>query len=142
MPDTLRKHALNPLPPHRSRPPILRIILPRLRRPIIVIPKHTRPLLHCLVVVLRPQRAVIRAVVDLHPWPRAVVAGVHVEDDLGPFLRCGDGLPVCAGGVPSGDAVGGGLEAAGGDAGVGDARGEEVRVGGCHDVLGGVRDCG
>lgn len=89
MPHTRRVNTLSIRPIHRARIPALGIIRSRARRAIIVISKHTRPLLHRLLVVIWQQRGVCGAVVDLHLGARAVVAGVHVEDDLGPFLwRC------------------------------------------------------
>jgi hypothetical protein len=57
---------------------------------------------------------------------------------LGPFLRRGGCLAVGARVVPGGDARGGRHEAAGGDARVDDAGGEDVGVGGREDVLWGV----
>lgn len=48
----------------------------------VVVAEHTAPLLNGLVVVLRIQRCVRTAVVDLHLGPRAGVARVHVVHDL------------------------------------------------------------
>lgn len=135
MPHALGINPLHARPINRARISVLRIIAPRALRPVVVVSEHASPLLHLLLVVLRAQRAVGGAVVDLHPRARAVVAGVHVEDDLGPFLGCRRGLAVGAGIVPGRDARGLRHEAAGGDARVDDAGGEDVGVGGGEDIL-------
>jgi hypothetical protein len=44
--------------------------------------------------------------INLHLRPRAVVTGVHVEDDISPSLRRSSRLTVGAGVVPGVDAAG------------------------------------
>lgn len=99
------------------------------------VPKHPRPLLDGLVVVLHIKRLVGAAVVDLHPGPRPGIPRVHVLDNVGPLLLGPDGLARRARRVPKVRDVVGAHEAARGDARVGDTRCEDVRVCCGQDVL-------
>src|SRR5690606_29969781 len=65
------------------------------------------PLLDLFVEVRVAQRLVVRAVPQLHPWPRAVVSGVGVADRVAPLLGAADDLAVGALAVPGGAAGGG-----------------------------------
>jgi hypothetical protein len=135
MPHPSRINPLHTRPINRPRISTLRVIILHTRRLIVIVPEYTSPLLHRLLVVLRLKRGVHAAVVDLHPRARAVVAGVHVEDDLGPGGWGCLGLAVGAGAVPGVDGAGRGHEAAGVDARVDDAGFEDVGVCGGEDVL-------
>lgn len=102
---------------------------------VVVVAKHTSPLLHGFLVVLGSQSAVGGAVVDLHLGSRAVVSRVHVEDYIGPCLRGCSGLAVGACAVPCIDATTAGHEATGIDTRVGDSGLEDIWVSSGQDVL-------
>lgn len=102
---------------------------------IIVVPKDTSPLLHRLLVVLRAKCAIRAPMVYLHLRARAIVTGIHVEDDIGPSLRGGDSLTIGACIVPCVDAAGRGDEAASAHARIDDSGLEHIRVGSCKHVL-------
>jgi hypothetical protein len=117
---------------HRSidRPSVstLRIISLRALRLVVVVTEYTSPLLHSLLIVLRTQGTVRTAMVDLHLWAAAIVAGIHVEDDIGPGFRSCNGLAIRTGAVPGIDATRVRHEAASIDARVDDASFEDIRV--------------
>lgn len=115
--------------------PALRIIGLCALRLVVVVAKHTSPLLHSLLVILGLQSAVGAAVVDLHLRATAVVSGVHVKDYIGPGLRSCRGLAIGAGVVPGVDATTAGNEAAGANTRVDDGGLEHIWVGSSHDVL-------
>lgn len=99
------------------------------------VPKHPRPLLDSLVVVLDVERLVGAAVVDLHLGPGPSVTRVHILDDVCPLLLGPYGLARRARRVPEVRGVVDAHETARGDARVGDARREDVGVCRCQDVL-------
>lgn len=135
MPDARSKDPLQIRSPDSSLVVCLRgIALRRLRR-VIVVSEYTCPLLAGLVVVLRIESGICAAVVDLHPGTRARIPRVHCFGDAAPDLRGADDVALGAAAVPAVDLVGGGVEAAGGDARVDCCGGEEFGVGGGHDVL-------
>lgn len=98
----------------------------------VVEAENAGPLLNSLVVVLRGQSRVCRAVVDLETRPGTVVSGVHSVDNAGPVLRRSVDVALRAGRVPSVDSVG--LEAACWDTRVGSRGNEKLWVGSGHDV--------
>jgi hypothetical protein len=85
----------------------LRRVCLRASRFVVVVPKHTGPLLHRLRVVRRPESGVRTSVVDLHLRASTLVVGVHGEDDISPGLGSRDGVSLSTGGVPGIYAVGG-----------------------------------
>lgn len=135
MSDARCKDALQIRAPDGSLVVRLRgVALGRLRR-VIVVPEDTRPLLAGFVVILRVESGIHAAVVDLHagPWPG--IPRVHCFGDTAPDLWGADDVALGAAAVPGVDLVGGGVETAGGDAGVDCRGGEKFGVCGGHDVL-------
>jgi len=130
-----RINSLHSWPIHCLRISSLRTIRRRALRLVVVVPKHTRPLLHRLLVVLRPQRGVCAAVVDLHPRAGAAVTRVHGFCYAGPVGGRADRVSLRARAVPGCDTAGRRDEAAGGHAGVGNGGLEDVGVCGGQDVL-------
>jgi hypothetical protein len=78
MPNPVSVHSNQMVAPCVRRVPALRSVRLGGVRLGVVVPKDATPLLDGLVVVVRQQRRVGRAMVDLHPWARACVHGVHV----------------------------------------------------------------
>lgn len=99
------------------------------------VPKHSSPLLDGLVIVLNVKRLVGAAVVDLHLGTCTGITRVHVLNDVCPLLLGPDGLTRGAGRVPEVRGVVNAHEAACRNAGVGDARCEDVGVCRGQDVL-------
>lgn len=93
------------------------------------VPKHTRPLLDSLVVVLRVERRVRGAVVDPHARAGTRVSGISLFRLRGPVVLAQVQLALRTGAVPP--VHGPRVEARVRDPGVGYPRGEDVGVGGC-----------
>lgn len=124
---------------HRSvdgpRIAALRVIGLRALGLVVVVSEYTCPLLHRLLVVLRTERGVRAAMIDLHLGSSAIVAGIHVENGVGPGLRGANGLTISAGIVPGVDSTASGDEATSSDSGVDDGSFENIWVGCSQDVL-------
>ena len=114
----------------------LRSVLLCAGRLAVIVAKDTSPLLHGLSIVCGAQSSVGAAMIHLHLGAVALVVGVHVENDVGPGLRCGNGVALRAGAVPCIDTVGTGGKAAGSYARVDDSSLEHIGIGRSHDVLG------
>lgn len=131
--DTHAPDTLQVLPIHARRHAIGRRVLLLAHGLGRIVSKHPAPLVDRLLEVLRVERGVGAAVVDPHPRAAALVARVAVEDGLRPLLGRVVDLAVGALRVPAVD--GPGKKARVWDAAVDHARGEEVGVSCCHDVL-------
>jgi hypothetical protein len=102
----LRVDALQQWSPGGPSVSVVGAVVLSASRGVVVVAKDAGPFLAGLLVVLRIQGGVGASVVNLHLGAGAVVAGVHVEDDVSPLLRRIVDLAVGAGAVPGIDTAG------------------------------------
>lgn len=98
-----------------------------------VVTEDCRPLSDRVVIVRRRDSSVRTTMVNLHPWPGAIIPMVGVVDPLSPPLRCRLNLAARAGVIPTSDGVG--KKAAASNAGVNDGGGKQVWISGGKDAL-------